>query len=258
MQTRRLGNDWVSPIGLGTVKIGRNQQVKYPQAFDIPDDRAVKELFDTALDLGVNLIDTAPAYGCSEERLGRLLPGRRHDWHVMTKVGEEFEHGESYFDFSEQHIRWSIERSLQRLQTDYLDTVLVHSTGADVELIQRHGVLDILSDIKTKGLIRYYGMSTKTVEGGLLALEKSDVLMVTYNLQHTEEAIILDKAVSLDKSILIKKAFASGYVCSPAAIQETFEKIYSFPAVSSVIVGTTNPKHLRENIRIMSLVKTKG
>ena len=171
---------WVSPIGLGTVKIGRNQQVKYPQAFEIPDDDAVKKLLYTALELGVNLIDTAPAYGYSEERLGKLLPGVRSDWHIVTKVGEEFVEGQSRFDFSEKHIRFSIERSLKLLRTDYLDTVLIHSNGEDLEIINRFGVLDILADIKKAGLIRSYGMSTKTIEGGLLALEQGDVVMATY------------------------------------------------------------------------------
>lgn len=250
LQKRKLGGTdcWVSPIGLGTVKIGRNQQVKYPQPFEIPNDAAVKKLLETALDWGVNLIDTAPAYGHSEERLGQLLPGKRSDWHIVTKVGEEFENGKSHFDFSDKHIRFSIERSLKRLNTDYLDTVLVHSSGEDVDIIQRFGALDVLDDLKAKGLIRTLGMSTKTIAGGLLALEKSDVVMATYNLQHTEESPILEKAATLGKAVFIKKAFASGHVHSPEAIQDAFQTIFSFSAVCSVIIGTTNPQHLRDNV----------
>src|SRR5690606_20507720 len=69
---------FVSPIGLGTVKLGRNQGVKYPQGFELPNDRQARELIAQAGDLGINLIDTAPAYGISEERLGGLLHGQRH------------------------------------------------------------------------------------------------------------------------------------------------------------------------------------
>ncbi|HHO58771.1 MAG TPA: aldo/keto reductase, partial [Thiotrichales bacterium] len=58
----------VSVLGLGTVKIGRNEQVKYPEGFEIPDDRAVAGLFEQARSLGINFIDTAPAYGSSEQR----------------------------------------------------------------------------------------------------------------------------------------------------------------------------------------------
>src|SRR5690554_4390721 len=111
---RPLGNTGlqVSPLGLGTVKIGRNQGVKYPS--------------------GINLPDTAPAYGTSEERLGPLLQGQRQDWVLCTKVGEEFVDGQSRFDFSAAHTRFSVQRSLQRLHTDYLDLVLVHSSGDDL------------------------------------------------------------------------------------------------------------------------------
>ena len=62
----------VSVLGLGTVKIGRNQQVKYPTGFKLPDDKAVVELFELAHALGINFIDTAPAYGSSEQRLSLI------------------------------------------------------------------------------------------------------------------------------------------------------------------------------------------
>ncbi len=78
----------VSALGLGTVKIGRDEGVKYPQKFTIPDDSAVKNLFSLARELGINLIDTAPAYGNSEERLGQLL-SHRHEWVIVTKTGED-------------------------------------------------------------------------------------------------------------------------------------------------------------------------
>ena len=67
MLKRALGSTGidVSVLGLGTVKIGRNQQVKYPSGFELPDDQSVIELFELARSLGINFIDTAPAYGSS-------------------------------------------------------------------------------------------------------------------------------------------------------------------------------------------------
>ena len=117
MKLRPLGSTGidVSPLGLGTVKIGRNEQVKYPQGFDIPDDDHVSNLLALAWDLGINFIDTAPAYGSSEQRLGQLLP-HANDWVIMTKVGEIFENGQSHFDFSAEHTRKSVESSLQKLK----------------------------------------------------------------------------------------------------------------------------------------------
>ena len=98
MKYKALGNTGidVSIVGLGTVKLGRDQGVKYPSAFTIPDDSEALALISYAKHLGVNLIDTAPAYGNSEERLGKLLKDQRQDWIICSKVGEEFADGKSF------------------------------------------------------------------------------------------------------------------------------------------------------------------
>ena len=116
MELRPLGRTGlrVSPIGLGTTKLGRTQALKYPEPFELPSDDQIRELLATARGFGVNLIDTAPAYGTSEERLGALLPNRS-DWVIVTKAGEEFVDGRSHFDFSPAAVTRSVERSLQRL-----------------------------------------------------------------------------------------------------------------------------------------------
>lgn len=241
----------VSVLGLGTVKFGRNQAVKYPKPFDIPDDQTLLNLLAVAKDLGINLLDTAPAYGNSEERLGILLQGQRKNWIIATKVGEEFVNGESLYNFTPEHAKMSIERSLKRLKTDYLDVVLVHSDGNDVHNIQHFGILEFLSSLKKEGLIRATGMSTKTVEGGLLALSLSDIVMVTYNPIETAEKPVMIKAHELNKGILIKKAFASGHldkIPGDNPVQTTLQFILKEPGVSSIILGTLNPKHLAENV----------
>ena len=155
MLKRALGSTGidVSVLGLGTVKIGRNQQVKYPSGFELPDDQSVIELFELARSLGINFIDTAPAYGSSEQRLGELLP-ERHDWVIVTKVGEIFENGESRFDFSYDYTVASIEQSLKKLRRDVLDVVLVHSDGNDMDIINGQPVFDALESVKNKGLIK--------------------------------------------------------------------------------------------------------
>src|SRR3990167_1121694 len=98
MKKMQLGNTGmqVSALGLGTVKFGRNQQVKYPEAFVLPSDQEILNLLACAQDLGINLLDTAPSYGSSEERLGRLLKGQRKNWILSTKVGEEFVNAASH------------------------------------------------------------------------------------------------------------------------------------------------------------------
>ncbi|WP_439135249.1 aldo/keto reductase [Pseudomaricurvus sp.] len=240
----------VSPIGLGTVKLGRNQGVKYPTGFELPSDTAAANLIDLAKDLGINLIDTAPAYGISEERLGPLLRGQRHDWVICSKVGEEFERGQSSFDFSARHTRRSVERSLKRLDTDMIDLVLVHSDGNDLDIIRQGEALGTLADLKQEGLIRAFGMSTKTVEGGIEAARQSDCVMVTYNLNHHQEEPVLDFCQANNKGVLIKKALASGHITLDTdsdPVQASMNFLYAHRAVSSAIIGTINPDHLADN-----------
>lgn len=244
----------VSVLGLGTVKLGRDQGVKYPNSFRIPDDAEAANIVALAQDLGINLIDTAPAYGNSEERLGKLLKGQRQDWVICSKAGEEFVDGESSHDFSPQHLRRSIERSLQRLNTDYIDIVLLHSDGNDQQIVDS-GALETLIRLKEEGLIRAMGMSSKTVAGGLAAAAVSDCMMVTYNLNEQDERAVIDYCRENNKGILLKKVLASGHI---AVSQETAEKksplqqsmdfVFAHPGVSSAIIGTINPKHLRENV----------
>ncbi len=240
----------VSPLGLGTVKLGRDQGVKYPDSFRIPDDREAALLIDLARDLGINLIDTAPAYGNSEQRLGELLAGQRQHWVICSKVGEEYENGKSWFDFSAAHTRASVERSLKRLHSDYIDIVLVHSNGEDLSVINQQEVLSELAALKKEGLIRAYGVSTKTVEGGLAAAQKTDAVMATYNLDYREEEAVLDYCAEHGKAALIKKAFASGHLCQTGddPVQQSMNFIFAHPGVCSVIAGTINPEHLRHNV----------
>ena len=240
----------VSPIGLGTVKLGRNEGVKYPKSFSIPSEKDAKTLLATAKNLGINLLDTAPAYGNSEERLGHLLKGQRQDWIICGKTGEEFQNGESYFDFSPEHTRKSVMRSLERLKTDYIDIVLVHSDGNDEDIIENQGTLETLAELKQQGLIRAFGMSTKTLSGGLLAAEKSDIVMVTCNLNQQKELPVIEAAYKNNKGVLIKKALASGHITQGDIIdpiQASMNFIFSQKGVGSIIVGTINPVHLKHN-----------
>lgn len=242
----------VSRVGLGTVKWGRNQKINYPTPFSLPSDDDILALLDCAQGLGINVLDTAPAYGTSEERIGNLLKHKRQEWVLCTKVGEEFERGESRFDFTPQAIRQSIERSLKRLHTDVLDIVLVHSNGEDKKIIEEYGVFDTLASLKQAGCIRAFGMSTKTREGGLLAVDQADVVMVTYNPLYKEEKDVICQAHQKNTGILIKKALASGHlhtIQGEDPVRTTMQFILSEPGVSSIIVGTINPAHLEHNVK---------
>ncbi|MCC5796462.1 MAG: aldo/keto reductase [Methylophaga sp.] len=251
----------VSALGLGTVKLGRNTGVKYPSSFTIPDDEAALQLLQSAWELGINLIDTAPAYGNSEQRLGQLLPQLPHDWLICSKAGELFDSntGESSFDFSADGLKRSVENSLKLLNRDSLDIVLIHSDGNDVPVIEQFKALDTLNALKQQGLIQATGMSTKTVEGGLLTLQHADIAMVTHNLSYQGEQVVLDAAATLNKSVFIKKALASGHLALEGqdTVQASFDFIFKEPAVKSVIVGTINPVHLADNVAKAVLANEK-
>ncbi|WP_028694987.1 aldo/keto reductase [Pseudomonas cremoricolorata] len=247
----------VSPLGLGTVKLGRDQGVKYPTGFTIPGDDEARLLLAQARDLGINLIDTAPAYGRSEKRLGPLLRGQRDAWVIVSKVGEEFEAGHSRFDFSAAHTRRSVERSLQRLETDRLELVLVHSDGNDLDILEHSEVYQTLAALKQEGKILAFGLSGKTAAGGLKALEQGDCAMVTYNLKEQDERPVIDYAARHGKAILVKKALASGHVClAPGVdpVRASFELLFNHPGVSSAIVGTINPLHLAHNVATVARI----
>ena len=166
----------VSAIGLGTVKLGRNAGLSVAP-FELPTLRQARHLLQRAGALGINLLDTAPAYGESEARLGTLLHGVRERWVLCTKAGETFDGQRSRHDFNPAAIQASVEQSLRRLRTDYLDIVLIHSDGRDVEILSRSGALDALDALKRAGKIRATGFSHKTEAGGRLALASCDVLM---------------------------------------------------------------------------------
>jgi len=260
---RPLGRSgiFVSPLGLGTVKLGRNQGVKYPAQFRIPDDNEVRRLLSQASELGINLIDTAPAYGNSEERLGKLLRGQRKNWIIASKTGEEFIGTNSHFDFSAAHTRYSVERSLKRLQTDVIDLLLVHSNGDDINIITQEEVCATLAALKAEGKIRVFGFSGKSAEGNLLALQQdADCAMVTYNLASQSEREVLDYAAKQGKGILVKKALASGHACldkEQSPLVASFALALGHIGVSAAIVGTINPAHLTQNAEAVESLLNK-
>ena len=146
---------------------------------------------------------------------------------------------------------------MQRLETDFIDLVLVHSDGNDLAILNDSEVYQTLAALKAEGKIRGFGFSGKTVEGGLKALEQGDCAMVTYNLNEQAERPVIDYAAAHGKAILVKKALASGHVClSPGVdpVRASFELLFAQPGVASAIVGTINPLHLAHNVATVAQV----
>jgi aryl-alcohol dehydrogenase-like predicted oxidoreductase len=242
--------DLVSKLGLGTVKFGRNQKVKNAcgDGFALPSDATIVALLDQCLAEGINLIDTAPAYGSSEERLGQLMGARREKLFLMSKTGELFIDNESHYDFSRQATEASVANSLKALRTDRLDCVMVHCHRDDVAIINSSDVLETLSELKRRGDIRSFGVSTMSVEGGLLAVKVCDAVMVPFNVDYTEHLPVIEAAHKAGVAVIVKKGFGSGHLSANGGYHRCLGAILGQPGITSVTVGTNSVDHLRENI----------
>ncbi len=248
MVPRRLGQTGlaVSPISLGTTKLGRNTDVKYPNPFELPSDQRVEELLTTALQLGVNVIDTAPAYGESERRLGPFVAAQRERIILCTKCGERYENGRSIYDFSPLAIGKSVDESLRHLRTDRIDVLLLHSDGRDVEILNQTSALDALTRLKNIGKVGAVGISAKTAAGILEARRTLDVVMAPFSQKDPSLAEALGKAHDAGLGVMAIKGLFSGHLEPAAAIDFVLRQ----PFIDSLVVGTIDPAHLRAAVVI--------
>jgi aryl-alcohol dehydrogenase-like predicted oxidoreductase len=141
MQKRNFGTTGlkVSPLGFGGGHIG-----------DLSlDDNYIDMLLNSALDLGINLIDTARGYFASEDRIGRFIAHRRQDFVLSTKVGYSIP---GYNDWTYDIIIAGVDAALQKLRTEYIDIVHLHS--CPVQILQQGDVIEALLKTKQEGKIR--------------------------------------------------------------------------------------------------------
>ncbi|WP_168791564.1 aldo/keto reductase [Paraburkholderia aromaticivorans] len=149
MDYRYLGRSAlkVSPLCLGAMMFGGET-----------DEATSKRIIDKAFDQGVNFIDTADVYhaGRSEEIVGRALAERRDSWVIATKFGYPATQGPNEQGQSRKWIIQSVEASLKRLGTDYIDILYFHRALLDAPL--EEGVRAI-GDLIRQGKVRYFGLS---------------------------------------------------------------------------------------------------
>lgn len=249
MDVRELGRTGlkVSRIGLGTVKFGRNTGVKYPAPFELPTDDEVDVLLRTAAGLGINLIDTAPAYGTSEERLKPFLAGHRESVILSTKCGETFDGTASFHDFSAAAITASLDRSLERMGVSFTDLCLLHSNGEDEEILLRTDALEGLKAAKRAGKVKAIGISAKTARGIELARGRVDVVMAPYGIGNESLGEALSRASGGGVGIIAIKGLGAGHAATgPDAVRRAVRFVLSAPFVDSLVVGTLNPAHLTD------------
>jgi aryl-alcohol dehydrogenase-like predicted oxidoreductase len=189
MEYRILGrtNLKVSALGIGMWQLSGPVVIdgKDDGFPDVGQDQAI-HLIQACEDLGVNLIDASEIYGAGEgeRRVGKALRGRRHNWIISTKFGlRRGEQGNRIVDASPHTIQGSLEGSLKRLQTDYVDVYLYHVPPNPDAIAQGKAILESL---KQQGKLRFYGISTNDVQvlNSLIQSEAADVVMFSHSLVH--------------------------------------------------------------------------
>ena len=262
MESRALGQSGllVPRIGLGTVKLGRTRGVKYPTAYDLPGDDELNQFLEGAWELGVRLYDTAPAYGSSEERLAPFVARHRREMILCTKCGEEFNEKGSHYEYSEKFLRASVERSLQRLRTDRVDILLLHSNGEDVAILQKTDAVGTLRSLKREGKARAIGISAKTEEGVRIAAETLDLVMAPYSLQDPQLADALEYAHSKGLGVLGIKGLSSGHlaVSGKQAAAQALQHVLSQRFLDALILGTINREHLTQAVNLAQAIDESG
>ncbi|MBL9118400.1 MAG: aldo/keto reductase [Phycisphaerae bacterium] len=251
MTSRRIGarGPLVSPIGFGAFKIGRNEGIKYERGYDLPSERAAIDLVRAVCESGVTLLDTAPAYGLSEERVGLAIAGLRSPVVLSTKVGETFEAGRSHFDFSLAGIESSIARSLGRLGVARIDLLFLHSDGNDLAILDDGEATRVMRKLRERGTIGLMGFSGKSVEGHRQAIREGfDVLMVEYHPLDVSQRPALEEAAARGVGVLVKKPLAAGRLAPADAIPFAL----AAPAVASAVIGSLSAANIAECVRVAS------
>ena len=196
----------VSEVGLGTWQLGNHID------WSAMSDGDAIQLVKTAYAQGCNFFDTAPGYGRgnSERLLGEALIGIRDQVVINTKVGHT---ADGLSDFSPEGIRRSVEESMQRLKTSYLDSVILHNPPSEY-LDGDSPQMKVLQRMQDEGMINAYGASVDTLEEmhTILNTSGSSVIEVLYNLFFQETAQAFAQAELQQVGIIIKVPLDSGWL----------------------------------------------
>ena len=213
----------VSEIGLGAWQLGHNSGWQ-----SMSEDEALK-LVSKSLEFGINFFDTAPNYGngTGELRLGKALKNvDRTGIVINTKFGHT-ELGTT--NYNSDYIRTSLEGSLRRLQTDYVDSLIIHNPPPDYLNGHQNDHYEILERLKDEGKIRAYGASLDTYEEMKLFMETthSKVIEAFFNILHQDSSRAFDMAKERDVAVIAKIPLDSGWLSGKYDAKSTFKDIRS-------------------------------
>ncbi|MGC9468705.1 MAG: aldo/keto reductase [Anaerolineae bacterium] len=268
MERRVLGRTGleVSRLGVGLAEIG---------GLTLDEVEQATKVLDLALDSGINFLDTAACYGNSEVLIGRALADRRDEYVLATKAG----HVTGGYDgeaWTYETVRDSIDRSLERLCTDWIDIVQLHT--CDVDVLERGDVVRALQDARDAGKTRFIGYSGDN-EAALWAVESGlfDTLQTSFNLVDQAARLrLFGLARAQNMGIIAKRPIANAVweleTVKSSYAEAYFERaqqmknfgplpdapdngvllalgfVFAHDAVHTAIAGTSNPSHMRQNI----------
>ncbi|MFQ5683840.1 MAG: aldo/keto reductase [Candidatus Binatia bacterium] len=269
MERRQLGRTdmKVSVLGFGGSEIG------YQNA----TEKTVSRLLNQALDAGLNVIDTAECYLKSEELIGQTIAFRRKDYYLFTKCGHPKRWGLE--DWRPSSILQSMERSLSRLRTDYVDLIQLHSCS-EAEL--RNGfAIEALQEARARGYTRYIGYSGDD-PAARYAIEcgQFDTLQTSVNIADQGALdVTLPLASERNVGVIAKRPLANVAWRTGRMPTDPYHHVYwerlrklnydflhhklkeavatalrftlSVPGVQTVIVGTTKPGRWSENAALL-------
>lgn len=202
----------VSEIGFGARALGGNE---HGNSYGPTDDKTSLDAIARAIDLGCNFIDTADVYGWghSEELIGRAIKNKRDRLIIATKGGSDFYQGQGFQTFTPTYIRYALEKSLDRLRTDYVDVYQLHNPP--MRLLNREDTYDILRDLKKEGKIRSWGVSVFDAIEALTALSvgKPDCLQVAFSVFSARPAEkLFPKSFEQGCAIIAREPLANGFL----------------------------------------------
>ncbi len=267
MERRLLGKTGleVSALGFGGAEIGYQNAAL----------ETVERLLGSALDAGLNVIDTAACYAGSEELIGKAVGHRRDSFHLFTKCGHTS--GLAGADWDPAMLRESIDRSLVRLGTDRVDLVQLHS--CDEATLRQGDVIAVLQAAREAGKTRLIGYSGDR-EAARYAVECGafDTLQTSVSIAE-QEPITLTLPLALEKGmgVIAKRPIANAawtktempeseyaypyfqrlqslaydFLGGPDAVGIALRFTLAQPAVATAIVGTQNPDRWLSNARLL-------
>jgi aryl-alcohol dehydrogenase-like predicted oxidoreductase len=277
----RTGTD-VTILSYGAMEL-RGQ----PRGPEIADEDAGR-LLNAVLDGGIDLIDTSPDYGRSEELIGTHLGHRRDEYFLASKCGCPIEVPADAtppypHDYTPANVRADVEQSLRRLRTDRLDLVQVHMSPSQATLADNHTV-ETLQDLQAEGKVRFIGMSGILPNlPDHLAMGVFDVFQIPYSAVQRDHEDLITAAADAGAGTFIRggaargaasedKNWQVGPLSQTAGLgQRNWETsgitallaeagltnmefvlrfTLSHPGLSTTIVGTSSPAHLASNIAI--------